>query len=270
LGVEVLEGPSTQCLALTTGDFAILAFRGTRLESFPDPLATLADFLGQEAPPGREDPVAPDWDDTLTDANIITGPDGVHRGFDDALAQLDEAEPPLRQFLAGLGGRPVWLTGHSLGAALATVAAFRLAPPAAQGLVTFGSPRVGGRGFADAFAEAFPQPCLRFVHGSDIVTEVPPTELLLGYRPVGELRYLSEGGDLLDDPGAAEVALDRAVGQAATALRAAAEAAREFFADPLAALKGLGRPRMLVPFAALADHAPLYYANGVWNAVEQG
>src|SRR4051794_7252372 len=45
LGVDVLEGPSTQCLALTTGDFAILAFRGTRLESFPDPLATLADFL---------------------------------------------------------------------------------------------------------------------------------------------------------------------------------------------------------------------------------
>jgi predicted lipase len=68
--------------------------------------------------------------------------------------------------------------GHSLGAALATLAADRL--PDVQGLYTFGSPRVGDKGFQAHFrVKAY-----RLVNGKDIVPTVPGEG---PFRHVGEL-----------------------------------------------------------------------------------
>eukprot|EP00965_Chrysotila_dentata_P002216 72760-Pleurochrysis_carterae.AAC.2 len=69
--------------------------------------------------------------------------------------------------------RPVTLTGHSLGAGVATLAALELY---AHGfkvcLVTFGSPRAVNPAGADLFKQRG-IPCLRFRNGSDVVTSIP-------------------------------------------------------------------------------------------------
>jgi triacylglycerol lipase len=74
-------------------------------------------------------------------------------------------------------GQNVWFTGHSLGAALTTLAMGN-ASYANANLVTFGSPRVGNANFRDSFFCRLRQvekvPFLkRYVHGDDIVPEVP-------------------------------------------------------------------------------------------------
>src|SRR5262249_14299388 len=75
-------------------------------------------------------------------------------------------------------------TGHSLGAALATLAATRRAP---QAVYTFGSPRVGKEAFVRSLMSI---PIYRVVDDEDVVTRVPPE--ILGFRHVGEVHTLKE------------------------------------------------------------------------------
>jgi triacylglycerol lipase len=99
----------------------------------------------------------------------------VHAGFKAALlgiwAEVRDALRPLN--------RPVFYTGHSLGAALATLAA-SLRPPRA--VYTFGSPRVGDARFA-RLMEAVA--VYRLAAARDIVTRIPPAIFPFGYRHVG-------------------------------------------------------------------------------------
>ncbi len=95
--------------------------------------------------------------------------------------------------------RPIWITGHSLGAALATLACARLEMEEeleVQGLYTYGSPRVGDREFARAFEQACPGRAFRFVHNNDVVTRVPAGVKLLPYKHVGKLTYIDVKGRL--------------------------------------------------------------------------
>ena len=73
---------------------------------------------------------------------------------------------------------PLYITGHSLGAALATVAAVDIAAKLPRSvrvrLVTFGSPRVGNAAFA-AFVRQATDASTRVTHNRDIVPSVPPT-----------------------------------------------------------------------------------------------
>lgn len=72
--------------------------------------------------------------------------------------------------------RKVWMTGHSLGAAMATIIAYRYATmdliPNPSGLFTYGSPRVGDRKFINYF-NALPFEHHRWVNDGDIVTKIP-------------------------------------------------------------------------------------------------
>ena len=89
--------------------------------------------------------------------------------------------------------KPVWITGHSLGGALATVAAWRLLKLGVnvKGLYTFGSPRAGNHAFVhDLRVRAFDRGMkipkgegnlARFVHHMDIVARVPP---IMGWTSV--------------------------------------------------------------------------------------
>jgi len=113
--------------------------------------------------------------DMLTDIQVsMTGWNGrgqVHAGF---LNALDHVWGDLRQELQSLPV-PAFFTGHSLGGALATLAAARalldssLSRPAA--LYTFGSPRVGDAEFRENFQRLFHA---RIVNDRDLVTTVPP------------------------------------------------------------------------------------------------
>uniref|UniRef100_A0A7E4UPD6 Lipase_3 domain-containing protein n=1 Tax=Panagrellus redivivus TaxID=6233 RepID=A0A7E4UPD6_PANRE len=75
-------------------------------------------------------------------------------------------------------GFALWVTGHSLGAALAsvaagTIAAERLYPSNAILLVAFGQPRTGNQAYADAIDRLVPN-TWRVVHRGDLVTQLPP------------------------------------------------------------------------------------------------
>jgi triacylglycerol lipase len=84
----------------------------------------------------------------------------------------------------------VWFGGHSLGAALATLAAARF--PTTAGVSTIASPRVGDRLFAALFDARFGGRSLRYENDTDIVTLIPPPRLdhFVGdvFGDVGHLR----------------------------------------------------------------------------------
>ena len=99
----------------------------------------------------------------------------VHRGF---AAALDVAWPVVETAIQQTAP-PVVMTGHSLGAALATLAA-SLRPEAT--LITFGSPRVGDAAFGASMTRR-PAESRRYVDNRDIVCRLPSARL--GYRHVG-------------------------------------------------------------------------------------
>src|SRR5262249_40918815 len=93
--------------------------------------------------------------------------------------------------------RSVWFTGHSLGAALATLAVAKLVERAepVDGLYTFGSPRCGDETFASGFNAHFRR-AYRVVNRNDLVTRAPPRPL---YHHVGTAKYIDESGMLRDE-----------------------------------------------------------------------
>jgi hypothetical protein len=114
----------------------------------------------------------------------------VHHGFlklymaarDKIRAVLDDytAQRPYNTYT-------LWITGHSLGGALGTLAAVDLAaayPNYKIRLFTFESPRVGDLGFSLYF-RAFPNLTgWRYVYADDVVPHLPPYDL--GYHHVGQ------------------------------------------------------------------------------------
>ncbi len=135
-----------------------------------------------------------DW---ITDARILQldGPTGkVHKGFLDAWRDVEAA---VRGKIAGTGPRRIWICGHSLGGALAKVAAASLhfgnPPVAVQGVVTFGQPRVGNARFAAAFDAAFGGRSFRFINDRDIVPRVPPG---LEYTHDGGRLFINSQGEI--------------------------------------------------------------------------
>lgn len=88
--------------------------------------------------------------------------------------------------------KDVYFTGHSLGAAMATIASTRY--PKAEELHTFGSPRVGG----PKFVKNITVPHYRFMNNNDIVCRIPPA--WLGFRHHGEMIYFDRNGDKQPKP----------------------------------------------------------------------
>jgi hypothetical protein len=88
----------------------------------------------------------------------------IHSGFADRFERLGDQ---VGRLIAGTTGT-LLVTGHSLGAALATLAAVGARDAT---LVTFGSPLVGDRKFGDLLAR---RSIHRFVDCCDVVARVPP------------------------------------------------------------------------------------------------
>lgn len=84
------------------------------------------------------------------------------------------------------------LTGHSLGGAIATIAAAEWQGERDVAAVyTFGQPRVGRADFADFIRRHYGENIFRFVNNRDVVTRVPPWN-----EHVGALRRFNADGDL--------------------------------------------------------------------------
>jgi pimeloyl-ACP methyl ester carboxylesterase len=168
----------------------------------------------------------------------------VHRGFKAALA---EVWIDLKAYITGLqkNNLRIWMTGHSLGAALATLAAARYGN--VQGLYTFGSPRVGNQDFKKDFnVNAY-----RFVNNSDIVTRVPPASL---YCHVGELRYIDSEGAIHENLHRRESWSDDIQGKIKNVFNTLSYT-KKGFTDVL-----------LEP---AVDHVPTRYAIHIWNNIPE-
>ena len=123
----------------------------------------------------------------------------VHAGFHCA---LDRLLPRLLDQVPTHGTKlklkPVIITGHSLGGALATLAAFELnrREYLVESVYTFASPRVGNAAWRTAYNSVLGSRTWRVVAAGDLVPLIPG--LLDGYRHVGHEVYLN--GEIWIDP----------------------------------------------------------------------
>ena len=100
---------------------------------------------------------------------------------------------PFPQSAVRGGAISLLIVGHSLGAAIATLAALDLSyTQFAQniGLITFGAPRVGFRDFADQFSERMGQRYVRVVYQADFIPQVPMSP----YKHIGGLLHINAAG----------------------------------------------------------------------------
>ena len=97
--------------------------------------------------------------------------------------------------------RPLFITGHSLGGAMATIAAARFVhmDKPFTSVYTFGQPRAMSRETVRIFNAECKGRFFRFQNNNDIVTRIPAR--LMGYGHVGQCIYIDGDGDLHDDPG---------------------------------------------------------------------
>ncbi len=164
---------STQVLVMTESDATWIAFRGTE--------AKLKDITA--------------------DAKIrkeVTDIGEIHRGFNDAYMLVNDDIIVLAKEAKDAGNK-LYITGHSLGGALATVAAlyFNLNGLSADKVITFGCPRVLSKETAEKVNSNHKQLFCRVVNNNDVVTRVPPRTL--DYSHIGELWYYRESGELVMD-----------------------------------------------------------------------
>lgn len=128
----------------------------------------------------------------------------VHTGF--AVAYRNVADEIMEEvrILRERKQRPVFLTGHSLGGALATICSLdlwvKLDISRREIFVsTFGSPRVGNKDFASVYKEVVPLHW-RIVVDPDMIAKLPN----VGYTHVGKKVVLTPHGDMFIDPSALE------------------------------------------------------------------
>lgn len=175
LGLEVglLSVDNTQVYVGQNDKAILIAFRGsqapTTLDGLQDWLLTNAnDYL--IIPEGR---IGTDFAAAGVGARF-------HRGFMEALDGI--WEPLLKAVTEATesGDRPVWITGHSLGGALALMAAWRLQRNfvSIHEVVTFGAPMVGNDAAARAFEKEFAGKIFRFVNLEDPVPLLPSISLV--------------------------------------------------------------------------------------------
>jgi hypothetical protein len=170
-------GTDTQGFVCSNDEHLVVAFRGTQPAELRDWLTNLTfGMVKEEGLGGR-----------------------VHEGFNNGLnAAWDDVIAAINKLK--LGEKTFWLTGHSLGGALATLFARWLVDKQRPFCVcTFGQPRVGDQSFARNYRRRL----FRFVNNRDIVPTVPPRFIPGNWFPpafythVGELQFFDKSGDLL-------------------------------------------------------------------------
>ncbi|MEX1208467.1 MAG: lipase family protein [Acidimicrobiia bacterium] len=178
-GFQWFSAQSTQAFTASDGDHLYVAFRGT--EANPIDWSRNAQFKPTASEFGR-----------------------IHSGFGSGVEEVWQGV--LDAIIAS--GKPVVFTGHSLGGALAALAAFRAdrAGHPVAAIYTYGQPRVGHRDFSRAFSERLEDRTYRAINHVDLVTRVPL--LLQGYRHVGSRVYFDRSGAAHLGTSAWRVALD--------------------------------------------------------------
>ncbi len=176
---KFFHGVGTECMVVWTGQLVLVAFRGTELKS----RSVLHEIN--------------------TDLNTKPVPfelgGRVHKGFLKGLEEIWGGPDGLQIFLKDLleekPERPLWITGHSLGGALAALCFARI--PEAKGLYLYGAPRVGDKDFLALFEG---RSVWRIENAGDPVPLVPPDipKLKFNFEDLGGLKYINREGEVRD------------------------------------------------------------------------
>ncbi len=163
--MEYMDIDGAQAYVFSNDVDVVVACRGTEPKEFNDIQADLKVFPVLSETVGR-----------------------VHRGF---RKEVDDLWPVLEEKLIE-NEKKLWLCGHSLGAAMATICASRCRLSQINsnpvGLFTYGSPRTGTKKYVSHCVVNH----TRWVNNNDIVTRVPAP--WMGYRHVGNEMYLNAYG----------------------------------------------------------------------------
>lgn len=151
LRMELIEptfdSDGTQAILVDFKDHVVLGFRGTEATSIKDIKAD-AKAVSMASPTGGK----------------------IHKGFYQAYGTV-ESQIQERLNKKDITQKPLFITGHSLGGALATIAAKRLVHQGGiSACYTFGSPRVGD----EEWVSQIKTPLYRLVNAADCVTMLPP------------------------------------------------------------------------------------------------
>ena len=158
--VEFFDIDNAQAYLLKNNDgIHVLSFRGTEVTEPSDILADLKAGKNLEAIGGK-----------------------IHVGFK---GEINKLWPAIEKAIANIDN--LYVTGHSLGAAMATIAAGRIQSKVLA-LVTFGSPRVGNKEYVNSLTVTH----YRVQNNCDDVTKVP--FLLMGFAHHGTHIYINYYG----------------------------------------------------------------------------
>lgn len=148
---KTFNNKGTQAIFIDAGDYIILSFRGTEPERLHD--------------------LKIDLKANLIPCELLVGQ--LHEGFKEAFNHVrGEIEQEITQ--PQYSSKPLFITGHSLGGALATVATKYITHKGGiAACYTFGSPRVGN----DDWINNIKTPIHRVVNAADYVTMLPPGDV---------------------------------------------------------------------------------------------
>jgi triacylglycerol lipase len=130
-----------------------------------------------------------DWYINLNNRSQKTDHGNVHAGFWNG---YDSLHGQLIKILDSRKPKRIWITGHSLGGALAVVCSYRLSSMEnleIAGVMTFGQPKVGNSAFCKHMESTLSGRMVYFVNESDVVPRVPPS-----FEHYGSLVWYKAGG----------------------------------------------------------------------------
>jgi len=234
----------TQCLIASNDAMVLIAFRGSEFSKPGAVVSASIDLNGWRSAGSVELPgvlveaAVKDW--VTTDAHIApmrsTSWHGakVHTGFGTAMESvIDQIIAELAH--PDLSNKPIFVTGHSLGGALAILTAYRLKKQSHPVAACYphAAPLVGDIAFSAKYA-ALGIPTFHTVHFRDFVPTFPSAKMVTAYnqqvrnkallagrkarlidllnpyvRVNGKLKYISRDGSIFTNPSAATVTRDQ-------------------------------------------------------------